>query len=172
MICDKCGAQVDGNVKFCSMCGNQISSSEVMNSQVVSNTSQSVATNQKGRRKPNIPGIVAGIAFCLSSMLPLVTVTFLGSTAEKSLMDIGDGFIVLIIGLLMILASVVGSNVLVTIFGLIGCGFALLEEIIQFHGEKAVFYNRGSGYYLMLFGAIAVLVSGIYGIVNNKQRDR
>ena len=71
MYCEKCGAQIDENAKFCPNCGNNL------NEEQNSETAQSVETGSVPVKKNKSICLVLSIVFAAIGIIPLLNILFL-----------------------------------------------------------------------------------------------
>jgi hypothetical protein len=125
-------------------------------------------------KKINVFTIIFAVILAISTILPLGKASFLGTSAEKSLMDGGDGWFFLIVAIIALILALKNLNVGVTVVGVIGL-ILMFIEVTSFadaasSSEYGYLLQKGSGYYLMVIGVIGVLVSGIVKLVVDKRK--
>jgi hypothetical protein len=125
-------------------------------------------------KKINVFAIIFAVILAISTILPLGKASFLGTSAEKSLMDGGDGWFFLIVAIIALVFALKNLNVGVTVVGVIGL-ILMFVEVTSFadavsSSEYGYLLQKGSGYYLMVIGVIGVLVSGIVKLVLDKKK--
>ena len=173
MFCQSCGKEIPEGASFCGECGAPVGAKA--ESAVATAVAQAA---QKPKRKMNIIGLIAGIAVALSTFMPLYSVNVFGTKVTSSAtQDSTITIIFLVIAALGIVFSLFGTNVLVSIMGVVTFGWFLL---IQYSFESTLeddalgelaksMIQKDIGFYLLLLGAIGLLIGGIVGIINKKK---
>ena len=89
-----------------------------------------------------------------------------------SLIDGGDGVIVIILALVGIVFSVLGKNIVVIVSGVISTLLFFVELAQMTSSYEDEFMNelassmihKGVGFYFLLIGAVCLIIAGIVGI--------
>ena len=123
--------------------------------------------------------IFASLVIGISVFFPYLSASFLGSTMSKALIDATDGYIILAIAAVGLLASVfekyilslvAGAASLIAFFienGSLSKGMAGMDSLSA-ELAKSMLQN-GMGYYLLLIGSIALILFSILGAKDVKQ---
>ncbi len=108
-------------------------------------------------------------------MLPYFSVSALGVTVSKSMMDGNDGIYVLIITVAALVFSVLGKFAPVIILGLGSFGLFFLENnsVTTNLGKEVdaitrALIQKGLGYYFLLIGSIALIIFAVLGLIEKK----
>jgi len=123
--------------------------------------------NSQGLSTKKILCIIASALIGLSGLLPYVTVSFLGTTISKSLLDGGDGYFLIGIAIIGIIFSVKGSKIATILAGAAALGIFFLENStisknLDTGNELArQMLRNGAGYYCLIIGAIALIVCSV-----------
>lgn len=116
--------------------------------------------------KMNIIGLIASIVYALGAVFPLVSLSAFGFSQSVALIDGEDWMFVIPIGVVGVIASIVGFNVLLLIMSVFASLIAYIKFDDVLNGEYAEFYTRGLGFYLLLIGAAVMVIAAILGIIN------
>ena len=109
--------------------------------------------------------VAACLVIALSVTLPYFSVSGLGVTVSKSLMDGDYGIFVLIVAGVALVLSVLGQYVFTALLGLVSLGLFFLQNnsVTTNLGKQAdalarSFLQHGYGYYFLLAGSVALMV--------------
>ncbi len=173
MFCPKCGNELVEGAAFCSNCGRPVDGVGTSAQSYVSDKPQ----NQSQLYK--IFGVIEGIILLLSSFFPYISVTVFGVRVGKSMLEGGDGYIVIGFAIAAIIFAIVGKNEGVISFGVLSLGLLIFEEIYmkknidpEWYELAAALLRRGAGYYFLLIGSMGLIFSGIYGLYVTKRGAR
>ena len=119
------------------------------------------------------------IAVCvvigLSVTLPYFSVSGLGLTVSKSLMDGDYGIFVLIVAGVALVLSVLGQYLFTALLGLVSLGLFFLQNgsVTTNLGKQVDALARsmiqnGYGYYFLLVGSVALIVFSVLGLAAKK----
>lgn len=178
MFCGSCGKEINEGATFCPNCGAAIKpKSAATNTQPNGNFQQSFNAQQlmsgiTSNPNLNIFGIIAGVILLLSAFLPFASISVFGSSMSVSLIDGGDGVIVIILALVGIVFSVLGKNIVVIVSGVISTLLFFVELAQMTSSYEDEFMNelassmihKGIGFYFLLIGAVCLIIAGIVGI--------
>lgn len=106
---------------------------------------------------------------------PYLSVSFLGTAVSKSLIDGGDGYIILGIAVIGLICSTCGKYIPSIIVGVVSFVFFILENntVSANMGEanemaKAML-QKGAGYYMLVIGSILLVVFSIMGLCDKSE---
>ena len=112
----------------------------------------------------------------ISVVLPYFSVSGLGVTVSKSMMDSNEGVYVLIIAAVALVFSLIGKFIPVIFLGMASFGMVFIENnSIRTNLGKEVdalaraILNRGIGYYCLLIGSIALILFSLIGLIRRKK---
>lgn len=177
MICPTCGSEIADNSKYCNSCGNPIAALDNTQSvatqgsdyqssaQVFQVPTTNAETNlpNKKTKKPNIPGLFAGIAYILGAFLPYAGASIFGIKTTISLIDGADSVFFIAAGILAIICAIRSSKTWLIVVGGIALLLAGAEGYNVFHdAEYAALYSREIGYFCTLIGSIGIIASGLF----------
>lgn len=183
MFCGNCGAQVNDNDRFCTVCGTQRQQVQTENAQAPVNNNANgqqipyVAPTQPayaygmGASDPTvIPkaiGAIFSILFAITPFLPFVGLWGFTISALEYYTEFDAAnmlvltLLVVLGGLLSLLASIRGGGVLVIIVGVVGFLYFLFRLIIsmtEYGGDFLKIY--GVGFYGIGVCSIALIICG------------
>lgn len=185
MYCNKCGNQIKDDALFCDKCGAKIeknnsenNASNINNENVSSEQKANIITPSKNF---DLLTVGAAILSIISTFLPFITISFFGTTLQKSYFD-GDGKIIVIIAILAIIFSVLDKKIAVIVCGVINLSILVFDtfNITSFAGQNEAANEivksmiiKGPGYYLLFVASIGLVIAGIYNKLNtnNKKID-
>jgi hypothetical protein len=199
MHCTNCGNELAEGANVCGYCGTPVNGGAIPQGQPQGqpaqqqetygqpqgsqpyNTFQQAQPNQytfgqdgqkKILEKFNIYAIVCAAILAFSTLLPFASVSFLGMSVNKSLMDGGDGWFFLVVAVIVVVLSLKNINIGVIVMGVISIILMIVEmnSFGDIDSEYADLVSKGAGYYLMILGSIGVLVSGIVKFVMDKKK--
>ena len=129
--------------------------------------------------------VLAAVLIAISAFLPYLSVSVLGSTLSKSLIDGGDGIILLVIAVIAIFCAVKEKYVVSLIMGAISVVMFFVENSsVQSSLNSSTSGNalasslarsmiqNGIGYYLLIIGAVALIVFSFMGMQENKTKKQ
>ena len=108
--------------------------------------------------------IIACIIIAVSAFLPYLSASFLGASLSKSLIDGGDGIFVIIIAAIALLCTFKEKYVPVIVCGAASLALFFLENTNIENNMRGAndfaraMLQKGTGYYLLLGGSIALIV--------------
>lgn len=197
MHCTNCGSELMEGANVCGYCGTPVNQGAATQSQPQGQPAQQQETygqpqnnqpyntfqqaqpytfaqggQQKITEKYNIYAIVCAAILAFSTLLPLASVSFLGTSVSRSLMDGGDGWFFLIVAVIAVVFSIKNINIGVIVMGVISIILMIVEmsSFGDLDAEYADLVSKGAGYYLMILGSIGLLVSGIVKFVMDKKK--
>ena len=119
--------------------------------------------------------IAACVVIGLSVTLPYFSVSGLGVTISKSLMDGDYGIFVLIIAGVALVLSMLGQYLFTALLGLLSLGLFFLQNgsVTTNLGKQVDALARsmiqnGYGYYFLLVGSVALIVFSVLGLAVKK----
>ena len=184
--CIKCGQELKADDIFCPNCGTAVEQStnsqkqsfaqnaSQMQSQAkntlndIKNTTMDFISNDKSGfvdkfiKQNNVVGIVSCLLIILGCLLPFASVSVFGYSQSVSLLGDGkDGIIFLIASIITIVMILIKKDLLALIAGLITGGLGIYEIVYTNDqlGSYSSMVDKGMGYYLLLIGAIVLIVS-------------
>ncbi len=177
MYCNKCGNQIKDDALFCDKCGAKIekNNSENNASNVNNVNNENVSSEQNANiitpsKNFDLLTIGAAILSIISTFLPFITISFFGTTLQKSYFD-GDGKIIVIISILAIVFSVLNKKIAVIVCGIINLSILIFDtvNITSFAGQNEAANEivksmiiKGPGYYLLFIASIGLVAAGVY----------
>ena len=119
--------------------------------------------------------IAACVVIGLSVTLPYFSVSGLGLTVSKSLMDGDYGIFVLIVAGVALVLSVLGQYLFTALLGLASLGLFFLQNgsVTTNLGKQVDALARsmiqnGYGYYFLLVGSVALIIFSVLGLAAKK----
>lgn len=170
MFCPSCGKEIPEGATFCPNCGATVRKASSPNGQVA-------FSGVINKSKMNIFGIIASVVLLLSAFLPFVSVNIFGSSLSASLMDGGDGIIVIAFAIAGIVFSLLGIDIVVIITGVAGIIIFFVEnsqfsEVAsddEFGALASAMIDKGPGFYFLLLGSICLIIAGIIRFIQKKK---
>lgn len=115
--------------------------------------------------------VISSLVVGISAFLPYLSVSFLGSSLSKSLLDGGDGYIVIILAVIALICSFAEKYIPAVIMGVASLGLFFLEnsnvasnlntgDSMSSAIAKSMIQNS-AGYYCLLIGSVALILFGI-----------
>ncbi len=117
--------------------------------------------------------IIASLVIGLSAFLPYLSVSFFGASMSKSLLDGGDGYIVIAIAVIALICCFTEKYIPAVIMGLASLGLFFVENnniTTSLNSSttdktsaalvKSMIQN-GAGYYCLLIGSVALILFAI-----------
>lgn len=201
MNCPRCGNTVyDGN-PVCNYCGMALQNNYNqynMNGQYNPYNNQYNMNNQynpygqyngynqynpyytKHKYMPNIAGMILSAMFGVSVFFPYVKAQTFYGTESASISQGSDWIILVPLAVIAFIIFIVdmtniGSCIANIIFGVIAIALTIIEknytdDLISANMRLNVSY--GIGYYMMLVGAVGILVASIAGLILRVQRNK
>ncbi len=132
-------------------------------------------TKSQGSSTKKILCIISSALIGISAVLPYVSVSFLGTTMSKSLLDVGDGYFLIGIALVGIICAIKRANILTTLAGVAALALFFLENsTISKNLDSGNEFARqmlqhGTGYYCLVIGAVALIASAVLIHSDDKQ---
>lgn len=156
-FCKNCGSELDPGVKICPKCG------------AVAVDTPSTNSNASIFK---LGIIISGAVLILSSFLPYVSVSVFGFSQSQSLIDGGDGFFFIALGIAAIVGAVMKLTRPTLIIGAVAAVFSVYEMINanSVLGDYAAFIDKGMGYYLNLISAIVLVVFCVLAALAEKKK--
>ena len=115
--------------------------------------------------------IFASLAIGLSAFLPYISVSFLGSSMSKSLMDGGDGYFLIAIAVIAIICCSSEKYIPAVIMGLASFALFFVENNSITTSLKSAdrtsaalvksMIQNSAGYYCLLIGSVALILFAI-----------
>ena len=119
--------------------------------------------------------VIACLVIGLSVTLPYFSVSGLGLTVSKSLMDGSYGIFVLIVAGAALVLSVLGQYLFTALLGLVSLGLFFLQNgsVTTNLGKEIDALARsmiqnGYGYYFLVVGSVALIVFSVLGLAAKK----
>ncbi len=113
----------------------------------------------------------------ISVILPYFSVSGLGITVSKNLMDGRDGIFVIIIAAVALVFSILGKYAITIFLGMASFGLFFFENntVTTNLGKEIDALARSMiqsnlGYYCLLIGSIALIVFSIFGLIMKKSK--
>ena len=173
MYCNKCGNQIKDDALFCDKCGVKIVKVED-NKDTMSIANNVNATSESNTKKfefnTSLLSILTAVLSIIATFLPFITISFFGTTFQKSYFD-GDGKIIVIIAIIAIIFSFLKKKTAVIICAIINLSILIYDtfNITSFAGQNEATNEivssmiiKGPGYYLLYIASIGLVVAGIY----------
>ena len=173
MYCSKCGSLIREDAIFCDKCGAKIVKVED-NKDTMSIANNVNATSESNTKKfefnTNLLSILTAVLSIIATFLPFITISFFGTTFQKSYFD-GDGKIIVIIAIIAIIFSFLKKKTAVIICAIINLSILIYDtfNITSFAGQNEAANEivssmiiKGPGYYLLYIASIGLVVAGIY----------
>lgn len=167
MFCTKCGKEVKGDVKFCPSCGAKVDgpkSQAPMGNQMQGQPVGMNLTNQNMDGIIKIAVTALGLLMVLATILPYLEVFGIEITLLRTDgSQIGDGVIYIILAIFCIAVTWAGKKLPELAGGVVAFLMWLYEgqqmkAVYGQYGDLAKIISKGSGYYLITFTCIALLV--------------
>ena len=121
--------------------------------------------------------VAACVVIGLSVTLPYFSVSGLGLTVSKSLMDGDYGIFVLIVAGIALVLSVLGQYLFTALLGLASLGLFFLQNgsVTTNLGKEIDALARsmiqnGYGYYFLVVGSVALIVFSVLGLAAKKRK--
>ncbi len=122
--------------------------------------------------------VISSLVIGISAFLPYLTVSFFGSTLSKSLLDGGDGYVVIVIAAIALICSFAKKYIPAVIMGVASIGLFFLEnhnvasnlntgDSMSSAIAKSMIQNS-AGYYCLLIGSIALILFGVLAYKEKK----
>lgn len=115
--------------------------------------------------------IISSLVIGISALLPYLSLTLLGASLSKSLLDGGDGYFVIAIAVVALFCSLKEKYIPAIIMGAASLGLFFLENNNVASNLKTgnsmssaiarSMIQNSAGYYCLLAGSIALIVFGI-----------
>lgn len=192
MFCGSCGARVNDNDRFCTVCG-------AMRSSVPTESAQNpVANNANGQQIPFVPyqqpangnmmgydttavpraiGAIASLLLAITPFLPFagiwgITMSALELFAESDAVNMLVLTILVVVGgLISIIASICAKPGWLIFVGLLGFIYFLFRFIVTIAAEGADYLKLyGIGFYGIGFCSILIFICGL--VINSKKTSR
>ncbi|MCR4991542.1 MAG: zinc ribbon domain-containing protein [Lachnospiraceae bacterium] len=193
MFCGSCGARVNDNDRFCTVCG-------AMRSSVQTESAQNpVANNVNGQQIPYVPyqqqsangnmmgydatavpraiGAIASLLFAITPFLPFagalgITMSALEAFTEYDAVNMLVLTILVVVGgLISIIASICTKPGWLIFIGLLGFIYFLFRFIVTIAAEGADYLKLyGVGFYGIGFCSILIFICGL--VINSKKTSR
>lgn len=166
MFCNKCGSQVQEGSAFCPGCGAQVAANEVNNSYYQPEVTYT--NNINAAKSMNIFRIIASAVVIIAIFMPYVSAFGFSET----LLDGGDGYFFLGFAIAAIIFDALKKSMPAFILSIVTLAFAIYEAINASSINSKAFgllqYN--AGFYFLIIGAIAMVVTGpIYNSISKKK---
>ena len=165
--CPVCGLRALISEKYCRNCNYQFSNNSVF--------------SRFEEKHINILAILAAIAMAASVFVSFITYTIDNATtlAEEvqhvALINKVDGYAFLLLAALALVFGCFGRNKLVVTVGILSVIATVIEDYFLFYDitqvKKGGHIDNELGFYLLAAGAALILISGIYGIVQEKKKQ-
>ena len=183
MYCPKCGNLISDDCKTCNFCNTSYDFIDHQQKNTFSNVTQSAVKVNKEKTFC----IIASITFIISLFEPYISISLLGTYAEKSLIQEEDSVFFILICILALVFSIIKEYLGVAIVGGFAFGLSVYKTLVISNlkyipkDETSIFdevinlsflVNKEIGFYLMYLGAILLVVSGIYGIYLKKRNTK
>jgi len=179
MFCTNCGENNEDNAEFCVKCGSKLKDVTVKKSGTPSLGSLTSGELKVGnisidKSKMNLAGIICGAIALISAFLPYISAEIWGMKSSTSLIQGGDGVIVIIFALGAIVCAVIDKKIPLTVMGVLLLAIIGLESKSLTEGVEELSYygidfddifKMEIGFYLLLLSSIGVTVSGCYTYV-------
>ncbi len=133
--------------------------------------------------QPRMKGIIKLLCICasliigISVVLPYFSVSGLGVTVSKSLMDGRDGIFVIIVAAIALIFSIFGKYAITVFLGMASFGLFFLENnTVTTNLGKEIdalarsMIQKNLGYYCLLIGSIALIVFSVIGLITKKSK--
>ncbi|MBR5417320.1 MAG: hypothetical protein IK109_04695 [Clostridiales bacterium] len=165
--CPVCGLRALISEKYCRNCNYQFSNNSVF--------------SRFEEKHINILAILAAIAMAASVFVSFITYTIENAStlAEEvqhvALINKVDGYAFLLLAALALVFGCFGRNKLVVTVGILSVIATVIEDYFLFYDitqvKKGGHIDNELGFYLLAAGAALILISGIYGIVQEKKKQ-
>lgn len=167
--CPECGNSVSEKATTCLKCGFGVAAEiEHQRNEAIGLASirEYQYSTQKKREDTfwnvaNIVSLIGIVALMVAVFLPLVKTEIWGMKIGTSLLDGGDGIIILVVAGVALLFLFLNKQILFSISGIL-CVILVVVEILDFNdkltelGEWAALIQKGAGYTLLILSAIAI----------------
>lgn len=121
--------------------------------------------------------ICASLIIGISVILPYFSVSGLGVTVSKNLMDGRDGIFIIIVAAAALVFSLLGKYAITVFLGMSSFGLFFLENntVTTNLGKEIDALARSMiqnnlGYYCLLIGSIALIVFSVFGLIIKKSK--
>ena len=165
--CPVCGLRALIGEKYCRNCNYQFSNNSVF--------------SRFEEKHINILAILAAIAMAASVFVSFITYTIENAStlAEEvqhvALINKVDGYAFLLLAALALVFGCFGRNKLIVTVGILSVIATVVEDYFLFYDITQVkdggHIDNELGFYLLAAGAALILISGIYGIVQEKKKQ-
>ena len=119
--------------------------------------------------------VIACLVIGLSVTLPYFSVSGLGLTVSKSLMDGSYGIFVLIVAGAALVLSVLGQYLFTALLGLVSLGLFFLQNGSvttnlgkEINALARSMIQNGYGFYFLVVGSVALIVFSVLGLAAKK----
>ena len=122
--------------------------------------------------------VISSLVVGISAFLPYLSVSLFGSSLSKSLIDGGDGYIVIIIAAIALISSFSEKYIPTFIMGIASLGLFFLENNHVASNLNTVdsrtsaiaksMLQNSAGYYCLLIGSIALIIFGVLAYKEKK----
>lgn len=172
-FCIKCGQQINEGDVFCPNCGAKIeknNSHQIHFQDQTKNTTHHFTQNNRSGfmnkfiKQNDFDGLIACAVIFISNFLPFASASAFGYSRSVSLMDDGkDGIIFLVLSIVTAVLIYMKKDTVALIAGIITGGLGIYEIMNTNSqlGAYASYVTKEAGYYLLLIGSIALLISVI-----------
>ena len=164
MICNECGTENEDGRECCIQCGKSLISIE------------RTATDKK--KFINILEIIACVIVGAGVFFPFIKVNIFGEINGKALINGGTGFIIMAFVFVGIICSILNKNIGIVCAGIANLVILFVEShaiTAQINSNDAwtaelmkALVQKGSGYYITMFGSIFMILSGIIYMLKRK----
>ena len=180
-FCRNCGSALDDNATFCNKCGAKIDSAPGPGPGSVppyGSNFPPIANNSLSSNEAifNMGILVAGILVIISTMLPYVTVSFLGYSESISLLfgdgsGLRDGMFFIPLAIAVVVCTFLNQRLPALICGVITFLLCIFEIVstnatLADSGVSNLVKN-GIGFYLIFIASLALAVLSVLAYVNS-----
>ena len=128
-------------------------------------------------RRINVGAVIAALAYAVCVLLPFISAKIAGTSESLTLLGTTEGYLVFALSAIVFVIALTGRNAFIVALGGISLMLSFyissvrVYQIAESKWGEAIFKNDIS-YYLLYAASVAILITGLVGLVNSIGRNR